>query len=342
MVLFVLSAKSQLTFVSTCGYSVTVNATPIEVVRPTNCQWGYNYDLRFNYTITINGTIPNGSCGGNGTLNTLQVEFTCLTNRISGFYSLPQQGTSSSGTAVTTTNQSVPHNGSSNGYNAPFVHCTNATPQNFNCISMRVIIGGPGIPSTSATGPISYPSPLPIELNYFNGENSNGKNLLSWQTLSERENDFFTIERSTDGTFFDAIGTVNGAGNSSQAIDYSFTDEQPIAGTSYYRLKQTDYNGEEETFQPIAIETKTESTQITQFFPNPSKTRNVQLKLNDSAIQSVEVRMYSLQGQLIQSENLNVSNQQVNLDIPNNGNVFLIEVYATSEIIGRHKLVIQD
>lgn len=68
-------------------------------------------------------------------------------------------------------------------------------------------------------------------------------NMLRWGTASETENDYFSIERSQDGVNFDAIGTIDGAGNSIQALSYEFMDKNAPAGMSYYRIAQVDFDG---------------------------------------------------------------------------------------------------
>jgi len=94
-------------------------------------------------------------------------------------------------------------------------------------------------------------SPLPIELLSFEAIcNNNSVNLL-WSTASEKNNDYFTIERSSDGITFQTVLTVKGAGNSNQVINYSAVDVQPLGGIAYYRLKQTDYDGKFEYSQII-------------------------------------------------------------------------------------------
>ncbi len=67
--------------------------------------------------------------------------------------------------------------------------------------------------------------------------------MLRWGTASETENDYFSIERSQDGVNFDAIGTIDGAGNSIQALSYEFMDKNAPAGMSYYRIAQVDFDG---------------------------------------------------------------------------------------------------
>lgn len=128
-----------------------------------------------------------------------------------------------------------------------------------------------GDPSVS-----SFPSiigntsgPLPIELISFSGECKEFYNVLTWVTGSEKNNDFFTIERTADGIEFEEVGRVSGKGNSNIKSTYEFTDYIPLNGVAYYRLKQTDYNGETETFTPISI--KCEIGNRVHVFPNPNE-----------------------------------------------------------------------
>ena len=74
-------------------------------------------------------------------------------------------------------------------------------------------------------------------------DNGNKNNIISFTTASETNNDYFTIERSVDGITYEAIGEIKGAGNSSKELSYEFTDEKPLTGLNYYRIKQTDYDG---------------------------------------------------------------------------------------------------
>ncbi|MDA3882228.1 MAG: hypothetical protein PF481_03005 [Bacteroidales bacterium] len=83
---------------------------------------------------------------------------------------------------------------------------------------------------------------LPITLLSFNAHTADNQVLISWETASEINNAFFTIERSQDGVTFTSLKTILGAGNSNSPTSYSFIDTTPLSGLSYYRLKQTDYN----------------------------------------------------------------------------------------------------
>ena len=86
---------------------------------------------------------------------------------------------------------------------------------------------------------------LPVELVNFDVKaHTNNSALLSWNTASEIDNDYFTIEHSRDGIAYEAIGKVYGAGTTDRAQSYSYIDELPFQGLNYYRLKQTDFDGQ--------------------------------------------------------------------------------------------------
>jgi len=93
---------------------------------------------------------------------------------------------------------------------------------------------------------------LPVELLSFTARCHKQKVTLDWKTATEINNDFFTIDRSSDGKNWDMIGKVNGMGNSNRNQYYSFTDETPLKGKSYYRLKQTDFDGQDTYFNFIS------------------------------------------------------------------------------------------
>ena len=109
-------------------------------------------------------------------------------------------------------------------------------------------------------------SALPIELISFNGESFGGDVnpivVIDWSVASQVNNDYFEIQRSIDVETWETIETVTGAGNSNTQMSYSIIDDNPLRGVSYYRLKQTDYDGQTETFNPISIIINSEEKQI--------------------------------------------------------------------------------
>ena len=91
---------------------------------------------------------------------------------------------------------------------------------------------------------------LPIELGRFDAQPKDRKVDLSWETATELNNDRFVIQRSANGTDFTALESMAGAGTSTTAHSYRFTDAQPLPGRSYYRLQQVDFDGQS-SFSPV-------------------------------------------------------------------------------------------
>lgn len=133
-----------------------------------------------------------------------------------------------------------------------------------------------------------YDSPLPIELLSFKAnvtENNTVK--LAWETASEINNSFFTVERSQDVSTWENIIEVTGANNSNELIVYSALDEFPLTGLTYYRLKQTDFDGRF-TYSKIEVVT-TSLKESVNIFPNPAlatitiESKNIQnIKIYDA------------------------------------------------------------
>lgn len=89
----------------------------------------------------------------------------------------------------------------------------------------------------------TFNSVLPIELIHFDASLIERKVSLNWSTALEIDNDYFIIEKSIDGVVWEALGKVQGSGNSTVQIDYQLWDNSPQEGMNYYRLWQVDLNG---------------------------------------------------------------------------------------------------
>ncbi|HXH18778.1 MAG TPA: hypothetical protein VNJ07_06805, partial [Chitinophagales bacterium] len=124
---------------------------------------------------------------------------------------------------------------------------------------------------------------LPIELVNFSATVINGNVLLEWKTATETNNDFFTVERSRDGLFFEEMEIFEAAGNSSVANNYTMIDRKPLIGTSYYRLKQTDFDGTYSYSEIISVEnTSGELRFVT--YPNPVSGRVVMFSTSSAGM----------------------------------------------------------
>jgi Secretion system C-terminal sorting domain len=123
------------------------------------------------------------------------------------------------------------------------------------------------VTATIITPPF-FPPVLPIVLKNFEVFTSDSYAKLFWLTSSESNNDFFTIERSTDGKKFVAVQDIKGAGNSSIELSYEWVDQNFLGGSIYYRLKQTDYDGKYSYSNTIKVRTEIRSE--TKVYPNPT------------------------------------------------------------------------
>src|SRR5690606_19500476 len=118
---------------------------------------------------------------------------------------------------------------------------------------------------------------LPIELMSFVGEAAETGNELQWQTVAEINNDYFVIEASKDASNFIAIGNIDGAGNSVEVNNYVYYDKSPLAATTYYRLKQVDFDGKFSYSDVVSVR-RIEDGEVV-ISPNPVKdVLNIELK----------------------------------------------------------------
>lgn len=113
---------------------------------------------------------------------------------------------------------------------------------------------------------ITTTNPLPIELVKFDAKPGANHVELRWTTASEINNDYFTIEKSLDGHHWEEVVEVDGAGNSTSVINYSDKDYAPYTGISYYRLKQTDFDGSYSYSNVVSVLFDNGAVNV---FPNP-------------------------------------------------------------------------
>lgn len=142
---------------------------------------------------------------------------------------------------------------------------------------------------------------LPVELSEFKSEAIAEGIKLNWKTASETNNDHFTLERSADGIDFSPLAIVQGAGNSSQAVSYTWTDHEPLKGLNYYRLKQTDRNGDFSWSDIISEYYLHDRKRIGTVFPNPA-TNEAEVAVFFTSSLPVRVEIFDLTGQKVLSE----------------------------------------
>lgn len=110
---------------------------------------------------------------------------------------------------------------------------------------------------------------LPVTLTSFTATAAKSTVLLNWQTATETNNSYFSIERGGNSSNFTAIGKVDGKGNFNQLQQYAYSDVQPLKGDNFYRLKQLDKDGRYSYSKTVHIFFGTEPN--LHAYPNPAK-----------------------------------------------------------------------
>lgn len=172
---------------------------------------------------------------------------------------------------------------------------------------------------------VYYDVLLPIELLDFSAICDANKVKLKWATASQMNNDYFAIERSSDGIHFKEIGVIDGAGNSNQVMDYTFNDlsVSPVE-TNYYRLKQTDFDKSFNYSQIISVGCKGEVRELV--YPNPSTGKfTVKAKGNISVFNALGDQIYTAQSLS--------DNHAIDLSDQSKGIYFVQQTSAHGEVI---------
>ena len=172
---------------------------------------------------------------------------------------------------------------------------------------------------------------LPIDLISFEAEPQlNNTVECNWQTASEQNNDFFTIERSRNGFDWTAIKEIKGAGNSSTLLSYTSIDSKPYPGISYYRLKQTDFDGQFNHSQIRSVNFNNYSDNQVQIYPIPA-TNQIIIKGNESELK--QLKIYNALGQDVTSLTKQISGggSKLVIDLSNlNTGIYYIKTKTTA------------
>ncbi len=189
------------------------------------------------------------------------------------------------------------------------------------------------------------PSPLPIELASWKAEILNSRHVrLVWSTSSEKNNDFFIIERSPDGENFEEAGRVKGAGNSNDMKYYSYIDKEPFSGVSYYRLKQTDYDGTTASFKPVAVDLSrlALAASTAQIAPNPF-TNYFKLNFSSDLDQNGEMILTNMNGQVLYSQKIELQTGRNELSYANaerlQPGIYFVKVFSGKKLLVSQKVV---
>ena len=202
------------------------------------------------------------------------------------------------------------------------------------------------INDVSSFGPFTFGSSggtaLPIELVSFSAVPQGNEVITNWVTDVEINNAYFTVERSADAINFAEVGQVEGAGNSVEQHNYQLPDQNPLPGVSYYRLRQTDFNGQFKYSNLVEVEMQ-QSTSVISIYPNPAHGPVLVNIPNPSG--QISLKVFEEAGREVYSKNINADGNAdgQTLTIPSGSlqpGIYLVSIY-TGNATSVKKLVMQ-
>jgi hypothetical protein len=170
---------------------------------------------------------------------------------------------------------------------------------------------------------------LPIEILEYKAVVKGNEVEIWWTTASENNNSFFTLEKSADSKNFTLLNTVEGAGNSTSPIRYETMDQNPYFGTNYYRLSQTDFDGNKSPIGVVAVELGGIN-----IYPNPA---NDILHIEISSNNNCWIEIRDIYGNIVLRE-LSNGNNLLNISSFKSG-VYLVTVHSDFGIIYETKVI---
>lgn len=170
-------------------------------------------------------------------------------------------------------------------------------------------------------------NPLPVELTLFDAHLSGNQVDLVWETATELNNDFFEVQRSIDGNNFETIEIISGAGTTKETQNYRTVDYQPLAGTSYYRLRQVDFNGDYEFSKVVTVNNNGQVN--VSLYPNPTSKEEVYVRVSSFNYNSpIHIAIWDMKGVSHYSGILTLEQLQKPLSISSNmlSGIYIVEV----------------
>jgi hypothetical protein len=227
--------------------------------------------------------------------------------------------------------------------NPQFVSATNFQLQPTSpLIDVGVYIGSPYVGAAPDRGYAEFGAGvLPVKLTSFSGHEINGKNLLQWTTANESNSNYFTIERSTDGQRFTAIGQVNAAGFSTTEIKYNFTDASPVDGINYYRLVMVDRDGSMEYSKIISINNKNSRSLLITYADLSAGSSMATIRVNSAKAQSANLAIIDVSGRVLLTTGvaLQKGDNTINKAVPFiSKGIYYIKIVTAEENITKNTL----
>ena len=169
---------------------------------------------------------------------------------------------------------------------------------------------------------------LPVELIDFTSSVQSNSVMLEWSTSTEINNDYFIIENSKDGYNWNTVSQIPGNGNSNQLNEYSYQDRQPYLGQSYYRLKQTDYDGGFEYLGPVTVNYLGQNS--FSIYPNPASDV---LSFQSENLEGTVLTIVSLAGKKIDVPIISIDAGKITYDVSVlNRGLYILRMYNSGKV----------
>jgi Secretion system C-terminal sorting domain len=184
-------------------------------------------------------------------------------------------------------------------------------------------------------------NPLPITLSTFTAQCNNGTAALQWTVETQLNNSYFTVKKTVDGEHFETVGTVNGAGTTSELRTYNLTDNSPYPGTSYYFLYQTDYDGTVTQAGTDLFNGCGASENVTTV--NGYNTSNcIMVDINSVAADEMNISLVNMLGQSVINETHGVAEGSNEIRLNNNFSpgIYILSVRDNGNVNYARKLVL--
>jgi len=172
-------------------------------------------------------------------------------------------------------------------------------------------------------------APLPVELVQFDAKASDKQVKLSWSTSSEFNNDYFEVERSRDGVNFETIDMVQASNSPNSYNTYQVIDRSPNQGINFYRLNQVDFDGTSSKSEIVSVEFAVNTFKLNRKAVIGDR---IELSYNIPANGNYEIQAYSITGQLLYSNELNLreGSNDLNFNLESEG-VIVVRISNNSQ-----------
>ncbi len=179
---------------------------------------------------------------------------------------------------------------------------------------------------------------LPVEFLDFSGACQFGSNALHWSTASEHNNAYFTIERAGNDGLFSELATIQGSQTTTSLTNYDFQDIMPLRDVNYYRLSQTDVNGDSQILKTISVDNNKcleDGNGMFVFVDQSGQYITIDYPFQSHRTMNIEI--YNSIGQLIETQSLQfdsaVSRTQIHLRSSFSNGMYFLKLSDSSEAI---------